>query len=725
VYSPRVTESQLLKISKALDTPLRRSAPQEIAVYREHLDKLYVKDEKGNWGLQREFTPAESRWIENERAVCTVDFRYWFDNYARIKNKENIPSQIRLNLAQRVMLDIWGEMEEEEIGVMVQILKARQLGMSTLTELAVAHRVQFHSHINAIVASSDPDKSRKMADMMVFCWEQQPHWLMPARKSGRAGILHEFANGSAVSIQWGNQTTGIARGTTPTIAHLSELADFENPADLVDAALLRAMHNSPFVLLVLESTASGRENWWHRKWDLSKRGWPLRRSRLRPVFLPWYLGRDLYPNPTDLKKSPVPAGYDPPQMVKDHAERAKAYVAVRPELRKVLGDGWEMPPEQKWFYEINREEYALEGNLNKWYQEMPADDMEAFQHKRMSIFNAEFLEEKRNKCREPLLVLGLRGPEEEIPLRLQPSDREVDRDSRFRPITIDPRRAGAHSGGPYTLVPLKWTGSSDMDPLGKIFVYSLPRPLNQYGLGIDTAHGVGYDRTVIQVVSTATPSANAQQCAEFATDVAGAFEIWPFALALGALYSTTGFDGQTLRPARMAIEMASNGEATQRELIKRGWPASAFHIQMKPQTRGMVPTNANMPLFGWKTTEASRGPMLDFLIKALKDGWLDVHSPWFVDEMGNFIRNEKKERLEAAEGSHDDRLMAMGIILDSLHRPMQYGQGTAAWEQRLATEAAAHRHPARRPGWNLSGQSAFDPEELVTHLDDGRFLDYS
>jgi hypothetical protein len=60
-----------------------------------------------------------------------------------------------------------------------------------------------------------------------------------------------------------------------------------------------------------------------------------------------------------------------------------------------------------------------------------------------------------------------------------------------------------------------------------------------------------------------------------------------------------------------------------------------------------------------------------------------------------------------------------------LHRPMQYGQGTAAWEQRLATEAAAHRHPARRPGWNLSGQSAFDPEELVTHLDDGRFLDYS
>ena len=725
MYSPRVTDSQILTISKGLDFKLRRSTPKEIAIYRNHLDSLYEKDSKGNVSLIRSFTPAEQRWIQNETILCSLDFRYWFDNYAKIKNKENVPSHIRLNLAQQIMLDIWGEMEEEEIAIMVQILKARQLGMSTLTELAVAHRIQFHSHVNAIVASSDPDKSKKMADMMVFCWEQQPFWLMPRQLVKKAGNLHEFANGSAVSIQWGNQSTGIARGTTPTVAHLSELADFEHPDELVDASLMRAMHDSPFVLLVLESTASGRENWWHRKWNLSKRGWPVRRSRLRPVFLPWYLGTDLYPNPTWLRKSPVPTGWEAPPNVQEHAGRAEAYVKTQPDLKRILGSNWQMPIEQKWFYDVNREEYALEGNLNKWYQEMPADDMEAFQHKRMAIFDAEFLEEKRNKCREPLLVLGLRGPEEEIPLRLQPTEREIDRNSRFKPIYVDPRSAGASSGGPYQFVPLKWTGSSDMDPLGKIFIYSLPKRLNEYGLGVDTAHGVGYDRTVVQVVSTATPYANAEQCAEFATDVAGAFEIWPFVLALGSLYTTIGFDGESSKAAKIAIEMASNGEAAQRELIKRGWPASAFHLQMKPQTRGMVPSNMTTPLFGWKTTEATRGPMIDFMLKALKDGWLDVHSPWFVDEMGNFIRNEKKERLEAADGSHDDRLMAMGIILDSLHRYGQYGKATSVWEQRLAREADARRHPRFRPGWNLTGRQPYSPEDLVDDLDQGRYLDYS
>jgi hypothetical protein len=726
VYSKKVTQSQVLKTAKALGTPLKYSTPQEIAIYRSHLDSLYRKDEKGSYYLERAFTPAEQRWIDNERVLCTLDFRYWAANYARIINKEGQIVPFRIRDAQTVMLDIWGEMEEEEIAIMVQILKARQLGMSTLTEMAVAHRVQFYPNVNSVVASSDPDKSRTMADMMMFCWEQQPLWMMPGRTSGRKGILHEFANGSAVSIQWGNQSTGIARGTTPTVAHLSELADFEHPDELVDASLMRAMHDSPFVLLVLESTASGRDNWWHRKWNLSKRGWPQRRSRLRPVFLPWYLGRDLYPNPTWLKKSPVPANYDPPVNVADHALRAEEYVRVNPILSRVLGEDWTMPVEQKWFYEVNREEYAMEGNLNKWYQEMPADDLEAFQHKRMSVFQAEFLEEKRNACRPPILVLGLQGPEDELPLRLQPTEREIDRHSKFKPLTIN---AAAITDGKstttYRLVPLKWTGGAENDPLGKIFIYALPQKFNEYGVGIDTAAGVGYDRTVVQVIRKATPNANAEQCAEFATDQAGAFEIWPYALALGTLFSTVGHDGVNFKPAKMVIEMAANGEATQRELIKRGWPQSSFHIQTKQYTRGLVPTNQTLPLFGWKTTEATRPAMLDFLMKALKDGWLDINSPWFVDEMGNFIRNEKKERLEAAEGAKDDRIMSMGIVLDSLHRSELYRSATPSWQARLQAEAASRYKPRYQPGWNQAAQSAFSPEDLVNDRIEDKYFDFS
>jgi hypothetical protein len=709
VYSEKVTLKHLTTASRSLGRQLKRSSSKEIAIYCAHLNSLLNEDKQ----LKRPLTKDETEWIQNEQIVCTIDFPYWAANYARIKGKDGQVIPFIPNLAQRIMLAIWGEAEELEHAIMVQVLKARQLGISTLSEMAIAHRTMFHSNVDAVVASSDPDKSRRMSNMMLFCWDRQPWWLMPARTKYKAGELVEFGGlNSAVSIQWGNQTTGIARGSTPTIAHLSELADFENPKELVDASLLRAMHENPFTLLVLESTANGRDNWWHDKWNFAKNYWSKGVSRLRPVFLPWYVGTDLYPNENWLKMHPAPEKYDPPEDIKDHAIRAEAYVRANPLLSRYLGEQWTMPAEQKWFYEANRLEYKSNNDLNKWYQEMPADDLEAFQHKTSSIFDAEFQYELRNACKPPLVVLGLQGPEEEIPLRLQPSAREIDHNSPFKPMVISPSAVAEKATSSYRLVPLKWTGH-DMSPLGKIFLYELPEKFNDYGVGVDTAFGVGQDRTVVQIVRKATPYANAEQCAELATDQAGAFEVWPFVLALSTLYSVVPSGGGDKRQAKVVIEMAANGEATQRELFKRGW--HHFHLQQKAQTRGFVLTNQTTPLFGWKTTEASRGPMLDFLRKALVDGWLSINSPWFVDEMGNFIRNEKKERLEAAEGAKDDRLMAMGIVLDSLHRMDTYRAATPSWQARLASEASAKTHPVFSYDYNIAPG---EPLDIMNQLND-------
>lgn len=722
MYSPRVTENQKIQISKALSMDLTESSPQQIQIYIDHFNSL-----KQGAQLVRDLTPEELVWIEKEKTLCTLSFRYWARNYAYILDTGNRKVKFIPNLSQNYILDLCGEMEEEGIAIMLMLLKARQLGMSTLSELMVAHRVQFHSHVNAIVASSDPDKSRKMANMMLFCWDQQPWWLVPNRTKYKAGELIEYGElGSAVSIQWGNQATGIARGTTPTVAHLSELADFENPKELVDASLLRAMHDNPFALLILESTANGRENWWHDKWEASKLLYPKRMSRLRPVFLPWYVGTDLYPNPTWLKAHPVPEDYQAPIEVEDHADRAADYVSDNLWLQKLLGKDWIMPNSQKWFYEANRMEYKLNNELNKWYQEMPANDLEAFQHKQSSIFDAEFLTDLRNACKKPLLVLGLIGPEDEIPLRLQPSAREIDTNSPYKALTVDPSTITGKPSSQYKLVPLKWQGISTDSPIGRIFLYQMPEKFNDYGIGIDTAFGVGQDRTVVQVIRKATPYSDAEQCVEFATDQAGAFEIWPFVLALSTLYSTSSASGGDRRQSKVVIEMAANGEATQRELWKRGW--WNFHVQQKSQTRGWVPTNKTTPLFGWKTTEQSRGPMLDFLRKALMDGWLQINSPWFVDEMGNFIRNEKKERLEAAEGAKDDRLMAMGIVLDSLHRMEMYRSTTPSWQARLQSEAEAHTYPVFQMGWNLAATT--EPRDIPAELNDyvspdEMFEDYS
>ena len=158
------------------------------------------------------------------------------------------------NVAQQVIADVYAEAEESELGIWMQYLKGRQLGISTDSELHTAHRAQFFSNVNAVVASSDPDKSATMAKIIETVYANEPWFLVPTTTKYKSGVLIEFGGqNSGISIQHGTQFTGIARGTTPTVVHASELSDFSDPASLVDASLLRAMHSSPWIFLVLES----------------------------------------------------------------------------------------------------------------------------------------------------------------------------------------------------------------------------------------------------------------------------------------------------------------------------------------------------------------------------------------------------------------------------------------------------------------------------------------
>jgi len=344
--------------------PVFHSIPEVIQANKQ-LEELFDA-ENGRW--RRALRYDEQRWVDNETAVCQASFAYWASRYAFIRSWDDRLIRFNPNIAQRVLSDVWGQMQDEECAIAIMELKARQLGVSTLVELAVAHRIQFWPNVIAIVGSSDPEKSAKMAKMMELCWQMQPRWLVPAITKYKAGELIEFGRlNSSVSIQHGTQKSGIARGDTPTVVHLSEIPDYSHPEELIDASLLRAMHESPWMFLVLESTAKGRGNWWHYTWNLSKAGWPKRRSRLRPIFLPWFVGRDIYPTETWLRAHPVPADYVPDKATEEHARRAQEEVAVNDLLRRYLGSTWTMPIEQKWFWEIDRAEAKAKKELAQFY----------------------------------------------------------------------------------------------------------------------------------------------------------------------------------------------------------------------------------------------------------------------------------------------------------------------------------------------------------------------
>ena len=338
----------------------------------------------------RKLSDAEALWVLCESTLCKLDFHYYCKRYVKIEDWSGRIVPFQPNRAQRIVLARMAKMEEQGLALMMMFLKARQLGITTLFQAVLSHRVFLYRNVNAPTGSAEPDKSRKMVKKLEFIWNNLPWWLRPRRTAYRAGELLEYADlNSSIDVSWGNQTQGIGRGSTSTVCHLSELASFLNPEELVDAALIRTMHENPFSLLALESTAEGIGNGWHRTWEWNVKMAASGMARLEPIFLPWFMGTELYPTAGWLKRRPVPAGWRAPDYVERHAEAARTYVKQTPILQVELGEDWEMPLEQKWFYHVEFQEAKEKKTLHIFLQEMPANPSEAFQNSNPTVFDIE------------------------------------------------------------------------------------------------------------------------------------------------------------------------------------------------------------------------------------------------------------------------------------------------------------------------------------------------
>jgi len=639
-----------------------------LATFDHEADKL-IATRDPNRRVEETLTADEVRWIDNETLLCRLDFRYWVDRYVWIKNDEDQMFRFIAWVSQTIFLDIVAEMEEEGIAIFLIILKARQLGLSRVISLILLHRVIFFADRNAYMASSTEDKTAKLFDMADFTLERVPWWMRPAEKFRREGKFLELFNGSAVTLQHGQQGTGIARGTTPTVAHISELAEFDDASSLIDSSLLRAMHPSAGSFLALEGTAEGINNWWHKKWRTQKALWPERRGRLRPLFLPWFVG-GLYPKEVDLRSRPVPANYERTMLpwAKAHADMAAEYVRSTEYLRRRLGDDWQMPIEQIWYYETERDAAIREGRLNKFLQEMPANDNEAFQSSNIGVFDTETLTYYRdNAHRQPLAgCYGLRGPTEWLPERLQPSSLLIDRSKPVIPITAE--WSGSTQPLYFELVPLRfdgWSLEDDSAAIDKIYLWEHPMRGFEYGLGIDTADGIGKDRSVIEILRKGSVYGPTKQVGEFASSKMNALDSVPFALALGTYYAVEDENGERRQP-RMAIECRGHGDQAQNILRMLGW--WNFHPWNDRKIDDRNPKLDRFHKIGVYTNAWFRAGMIEMLTKMLRDGEIEICSPFFVQEMQSLEGDEFSQSLRAGFGGNDDRIMSLGFILVSLYR---------------------------------------------------------
>ena len=407
MYSPQLVQIRVEQAEAALKGTLPHGLGEytvdQVQEFNHGFKDLF--DKKGN--KTRPLTPREAAFVTNERILGKISWRYFAERYWTVNLAgQTIGPLFPLWESQQLILDQLAALEWERYqsgypdGLIADVLKARQLGASTLVESFIGHRLTTHAHVNGLLASDVPDNSNFLYDMFERGVDYLPWYMLPTITERVKNDEMVFGTGSRLMMGASKSTRGaektdsgggrkgqLGRGKTVSIIHLSELATWVNPQQ-INTSLDPGIPVSPQTLWIKESTAQGRgpHNWWYMDWQQAKSG----RSRTTAIFIPWYAERGKY-------RLPYPAGWIPTDDTIKHARRIEETSS-----RWMRGKVYRPTKEQLFWYERTKADYTMRDMLEDFLQEYPADDEDAFQLSGRSVFKVLVRERVRTQAR-PLL----------------------------------------------------------------------------------------------------------------------------------------------------------------------------------------------------------------------------------------------------------------------------------------------------------------------------------
>lgn len=254
------------------------------------------------------------------------------------------------------------EQQEKTGRVRAIILKARQQGISTYCAGRVFWKSYFSPHSRSVVMAHDSATSDALFSMSKNLIRNMEGDLVPNEITSNAKEIkiqspayqEKDAVGSYRLYTAGSPEAG--RGTTPTIAHLSEIAFWTHDEKIL-AGLFQGISQAEGTEVILESTANGAQGEFYRLWKGAVAG----ENEYLPIFLPWF---------------------------------------ITPEYRRTAPEGMELTLEEEEIvenYKLDLDQMywrrlkIAEGGKLKFQQEYPATADEAFIVSGSNVFNIEKL----------------------------------------------------------------------------------------------------------------------------------------------------------------------------------------------------------------------------------------------------------------------------------------------------------------------------------------------
>jgi hypothetical protein len=563
-----------------------------------------------------ELTPEEQ--LRAAIKVIAEDFYLYCERNLMIQDK--ISGQIvpfELNWAQRLLVE--AVMHDIAVGRPIRyiILKARQMGLSTVIEALCYWWTTTHKNIKSVIIAHESEASSNLYTMFKRYFDNSHQFFQPRRKYNNKKEL-VFDVDDAIKEEYqalGKQAPGLGseiktlvakegKGRSATIHffHGSEVAFWEAKADVVSSAI-QAVPLAPKTFAFLESTANGVGGFFYDEWQHAKKG----ESAFRPLFFAWHEHSEYE------LEAPAEMVYDDEEAELIEIFKEKAY----PEAtwnRKIM-----------WRREKKKE---FRSDPAKFYQEYPKDDMEAFLSSGRPVFDTQLLvrmEQWAAKQEQPLFGEVIRNENTDS------SETFIFHEVRKDFQDQDP-------------TPLKiWELPIKADP-------NKHTPAASYVIGVDVSEGKlnkeaaekKNDYSVIDVTRQDTLQTVARWRGHIDPDLLG-----EVVYALGTFYNN----------ALVGVEVNNHGLTTVQSLRNKFYR----NLYMR-ETSEEHQFQERTAVMGWRTDRKTKPIIINNLQTAIREGDIVDLDITFIRECMTYVRDDQGHT-DAQEGMYDDTVMAKAIAL--------------------------------------------------------------
>lgn len=302
----------------------------------------------------------------------SINTKKYIEEYLKIRDKNSKIIPFKLNTPQMKLYNKIKELKQQHKPVRIIILKARQMGFSTLTEAILFKEVVTRHNVTAGIITHESKATNNLFTMSKLYYDNLPEPMKPktvARNAQELIFNTKENTGLNSKISCMTAGDGAGRSGTYNFLHLSELAFW--PGDKKEAyiSLMQTVPNNENSIVIIESTANGYE-FYKELWDKAVSN----ESDFIPFFVGW----------NELQEYQMPyTGFE----LTDEEKR----------LQEIYGVTLEQLEWRRWCIRNN-----CGGDIEVFHQEYPISPEEAFLNTGSCVFDTQIIHNRIQELKRPL-----------------------------------------------------------------------------------------------------------------------------------------------------------------------------------------------------------------------------------------------------------------------------------------------------------------------------------